>query len=214
MSLISIVMPAFNADKYIKQALDSMINQTYRDIQIVVINDGSTDHTAEILHQYQKIDSRIEILHIENQGCSVAMNHGVEYASGDYIARMDADDISVINRLEIQLAYIKSNALDLCGSAVDAFYKGAQIRWNYPLTENEIRTQLLFNSPFAHPTIMAKAEVLKKIHIVQGMLPQKIIHCGPNWLEGNIALLIAVKHCLNTGYIKIRFQQHCKIAST
>lgn len=162
MSLISIVMPAFNADKYIKQALDSMINQTYRDLQIVVIDDGSTDHTAEILHQYQRIDSRIEILHIENQGCSVAMNRGVEYASGDYIARMDADDISVTNRLEIQLAYIKRNALDLCGSAVDAFYKGMQKRWSYPLTENEIRTQLLFNSPFAHPTIIAKAEVLKK----------------------------------------------------
>ena len=159
MSLISVVMPVFNADQYIKHALDSMINQTYRNLQIVVVDEGSTDHTAEIVHQYQKIDSRIEILHL-NSG-SGAMSQGVEYASGDYLAHMDAADISVIHRLEIQLAFIKRNALDLCGSAVSTFYKGVQLRRDYPQTENAIRTQMLFSSPFASSSVMAKAAVLK-----------------------------------------------------
>ncbi|MGL4602852.1 MAG: glycosyltransferase family 2 protein [Iodobacter sp.] len=159
MSFISVVMPVFNADKYIKYALDSMINQTYRNLQIVVVDEGSTDHTAEILHQYQKIDSRIEILHLSSgRG---AMSQGVEYAAGDYLAHMDAADISAIHRLEIQLAFIKRNALDLCGSAVSTFYKGVQLRRDYPQTENGIRTQMLFSSPFASSSVMAKSGVLK-----------------------------------------------------
>lgn len=159
MSLISVVMPVLNAEKYIRHALDSIINQTYRNIQIVVVDEGSTDQTADILYQYQKIDSRIEVLHLDSG--SGTLSQGVKYASGDYLAHMDAADISSIHRLEIQLEFIKRNALDLCGSAVNTFYKGVQLRRDYPQTENAIRTQILFSSPFASSSVMAKAAVLK-----------------------------------------------------
>jgi len=89
---ISIVIPAYNAEKYLSQCLDSIINQTLKDIEIICVNDGSTDRTGAILDRYKLMDDRIIVIHRENGGLSVARNTGIEAANGEYLGFVDSDD--------------------------------------------------------------------------------------------------------------------------
>src|SRR5580765_3960525 len=99
--LVSVVMPCYNAEKYFVEAIESIINQTYKNLEIVLINDGSIDGTSELLNEYAKKDSRIKIIFNQvNLGLIGSLNIGVAAATGEYIARMDADDISVLDRIE------------------------------------------------------------------------------------------------------------------
>src|SRR4051812_19701656 len=99
--LVSVIMPCYNTEKYFVEAIESIINQTYKNLEIVLINDGSTDSTTELLNQYSEKDKRIKIiLNPVNLGLIASLNKGVAAATGDYIARMDADDISVLDRVE------------------------------------------------------------------------------------------------------------------
>jgi len=92
MSKVSIIIPIYNVEKYLSRCLDSVINQTHKDIEILCVNDGSTDSSEKILGQYQKLDSRIKIINQENGGLSVARNTGLDYVTGDYILFVDSDD--------------------------------------------------------------------------------------------------------------------------
>lgn len=106
MPKISVVMPAYNAEKYIGKSIDSILNQTYGDFEFIIINDGSKDSTKEIILSYS--DNRIVYLENEiNSGIVVTLNKGLEYATGEYIARMDADDIAVAERLEKQIEFME-----------------------------------------------------------------------------------------------------------
>src|SRR5690554_4168647 len=99
--LISVIMPCYKADQFLPIALDSIINQTYTNLEILCINDGSTDKTADILEEYAKKDKRIRVVHNEaNLELIVTLNKGIALAKGDYIARMDADDVSHLERIE------------------------------------------------------------------------------------------------------------------
>lgn len=158
---VSVVLPAYNAAEYIKSAVVSIFNQTYKDIELIVINDGSTDETLEILLGLQKLDSRLLIISRENRGLVRSLNEGIAAARGAWIARMDADDISKPNRIQKQITYAEEQKLDLCGAYVRTFgFCKPNIR-KYPVTPAEANLQLAFNTCFAHPTIFARAEVLK-----------------------------------------------------
>ncbi len=89
---ISIIIPCYNVEKYLRQCLDSVIDQTLQDIEIICINDGSTDSTLQILEEYAQLDGRIKVISQENQGQSVARNKGLEIATGEFIAFIDSDD--------------------------------------------------------------------------------------------------------------------------
>src|SRR6266550_5112154 len=104
---ISVVMPAYNAGAYIDEAISSILKQTFHDFEFIIINDGSSDDTASILKRYEESDGRIRVFHQENQGMIAALNCGCRLARGEYIARMDADDVSYAHRLEKQLEYIE-----------------------------------------------------------------------------------------------------------
>ena len=100
-SLVSIILPCFNASKYIDVALKSILNQNYKNIEVIVIDDGSTDNTLTILEQYSKVDSRIKLFeNSKNKGLIYTLNKAILLANGEYIARMDADDISMLDRIE------------------------------------------------------------------------------------------------------------------
>lgn len=118
MPKVSVVMPAFNAEKYIREAVDSILNQTFTDFEFIIINDGSTDHTKEIILEYD--DPRIVLLENEkNSGIVVTLNKGIQFARGEYIARMDSDDISLCNRIERQVLFLDSHAhIGLIGSVL------------------------------------------------------------------------------------------------
>src|SRR5678816_4165512 len=103
---VSIVMPVYNAAAYLAEAVDSILAQTFRDFQFVIVNDGSTDRSTAILERYAHRDQRIKLISRPNTGIVGALNDGLAEATGDYIARMDADDVSTPNRLAVQVDYL------------------------------------------------------------------------------------------------------------
>src|SRR5437867_4937360 len=106
---VSVVMPAYNAAAYLDESIGSILSQTFRDFEFIIVNDGSSDDTNSILDRYQKSHKRIRVYHQENQGMIAARNRGCRVAWGQYIARMDADDVSFPNRLERQMEYIEKH---------------------------------------------------------------------------------------------------------
>lgn len=108
--MISIIMGLYNAEDTISEAIDSIINQTFKEWELIICNDGSTDNGAMTVEQYVYKDSRIKLIHNEkNMGLNYTLNHCLEYASGEYIARMDADDISLPTRLEKEFMFLETN---------------------------------------------------------------------------------------------------------
>jgi glycosyltransferase involved in cell wall biosynthesis len=105
--LISVVMPVYNAAQYLREAIDSILNQTFRDFEFIIINDGSTDRSLEIIQSYN--DDRIRLINQKNTGLAKALNNGIAIAKSDFIARMDADDISIPERLTSQFSFLESN---------------------------------------------------------------------------------------------------------
>ena len=103
-------MPVYNGEKYLAEAIDSILAQTYADFELLIVDDGSTDCSAEIIRSYEPRDSRISFKQLErNSGQGPALNAGLEMASGEYITNMDCDDISFPQRLEKQAAFLQSH---------------------------------------------------------------------------------------------------------
>lgn len=161
---ISVVMPVYNAGQFLNQAIDSILTQTYTDFEFIIINDGSTDETESIIQSYA--DKRIKyVSNSINLGIVETLNKGVDLAQGRYLARMDADDISLPERFEKQFRLMEDNPqVAVCGS--QAFIINASgIKTEqppFPLSDKRIKTQLLFYNTFIHPTTFFKTEVIKK----------------------------------------------------
>ncbi len=154
---LTVLMSVYNGELYIKEAVESILNQTFRDFEFVIIDDGSTDNTFNIISQYS--DKRLVILsNPKNMGLSYSLNRGIEFSNAKYIARMDADDIANADRLKIQYEHMKNHNIDICGSWFETFGDGGSIVYKLPVTEDEIRSYILFDSPLAHPTVMFKRE--------------------------------------------------------
>ena len=114
LELVSIVIAAYNAEQYIAETIESCINQTYKNIEIIIVNDGSIDRTPEIIEEYAKKDARIKVIHQENKGEGATRNVGNEAARGSLVAVMDADDIMLPNRIEEEVNYMMQHPeLDL-----------------------------------------------------------------------------------------------------
>jgi len=159
---ISVVMSTYNDEAYIGEAIQSILSQSHHDFELIIIDDGSSDKTLDIIKKYAEIDSRIRAITRENQGLSKSLNEGYRLARGNWIARMDADDISHPNRLEKQLALIQSRSADVCGTWIELF--GAQQRTKRYFTEdNLIKTELLFGSPIGHATVLMRASLAKSL---------------------------------------------------
>ena len=105
---VSIIVPVYNVASYLSKCLDSCINQTLYDIEIICVDDGSTDNSGELLDEYKAVDSRIQVIHKENGGLSSARNYGLDHANGDYIAFVDADDWIEENTFERLTSFPKS----------------------------------------------------------------------------------------------------------
>ncbi len=154
--MISVVMPVHNGEKYLQEAIDSILNQTFTDFEFIILNDGSTDKTEEIILSYD--DPRIVyVKNEENLQIVKTLNKGIALAKGKYIARMDADDISMPERLEKQVRYMEEHLeVDVCGSFLDTMGEGVKRYWNYPYTPASIKIALMFYSPLAHPSVIVR----------------------------------------------------------
>ncbi|WP_406696201.1 glycosyltransferase [Singulisphaera sp. Ch08] len=157
---ISVVMPVYNAEPYVAEAVESILTQTFDNFEFIIIDDGSTDRSIHLLRHYATRDSRIRVIGRPNTGIVGALNDGLAVASGEFIARMDADDISLPSRFAIQLDYLKNHPECLAvGCMVLSIDKdGASLdTWNFPLDHEEIdKRQLEGHQEIAHPALMAR----------------------------------------------------------
>lgn len=113
-SLVSVIVPIYNVEQYLSACLDSVLNQTLRDIEVICVNDGSTDDSASIVREYMQCDARFRLFEQENKGLSAARNAGLRLAKGQYIQFLDADDILLPAKLEMQVAAIEECQADVC----------------------------------------------------------------------------------------------------
>jgi glycosyltransferase involved in cell wall biosynthesis len=157
---ITVLMPAYNAEKYIGQAIDSVLRQTFTDFELVIVNDGSTDSTQKVIHSFK--DARIVLINQPNMGVAAALNTGLKHSRAPFIARFDADDICYPERLEKQIRFLKENPeYILVGSDADYILENDDFLFHFQCiahSHDEIMEKLYFYCPFVHPTVMYKKE--------------------------------------------------------
>lgn len=163
---ISVVMAVFNGERYLRETLDSIIAQTFRSFEVVVINDASTDTTPIILDGYAKKDSRIKVFtNEENLRLAKSLNRGIALAEGKYILRMDADDICLKDRFEKQYEYMESHKntdVSFCKFFTKREDEIIPCGIGRKCDAESIKAMLLFFCPILHPGVIAKSEVLKQ----------------------------------------------------
>ena len=166
MAEISVILPVYNAENYLKDAIDSILNQTYQNFELIIVNDGSTDSSEEIINSYKS--NKIKYIeNKENLGLIKSLNFGLDKAKGKYIVRMDADDISLPSRLKVQYNYMEENPdVVACGTYIQHFGENLKIR-KYPLTDEDVRLFFVFRSPIAHPSAIMQAVFFKGDNAVQ-----------------------------------------------
>ena len=159
---ISVTMPVFNAEKYLAESIESILNQSFRDFEFLIIDDSSTDHSLDIINRYRDTDNRIKVLQNKYaKGIVGASNTGLEASQGKYIARMDADDVSLPDRFEKQHRFMESHPeVGICGTWANAFGQKTGLM-KLPETDAEIRTALLFCCCMIHPTVMMRRDFLR-----------------------------------------------------
>ena len=135
--MISVIVPVFNVEPYIHQCLDSILNQTYRDLEILLIDDGSSDRCGEICDEYERQDNRVRVFHTTNNGVSAARNLGLQESNGEYIGFVDSDDWIELNMYKILLESLEESGADIsiCG-----------VYWNNKeCTSNDKQNQIIYN---------------------------------------------------------------------
>lgn len=159
--LVSVVMPVYNGALYLKEAVDSILSQTHANLELIIVNDGSTDNSEQIIRSYT--DERIVYLKNEvNSRICVTLNRGLDIAKGKYIARMDCDDISVPERLQKQVEYMELHpSIGIVGSDIIVFGENMENRlFLFEHDKNICKAGLLFATCFAHPAVMIRKSLL------------------------------------------------------
>ncbi|MDD4000869.1 MAG: glycosyltransferase [Bacilli bacterium] len=161
---VSIIMPVYNAAKYLDETIKSILNQTYNDFEFLIIDDGSTDNSLEILYSYN--DPRIKILKNEkNIGYVKTLNKLIDLSKGEYIARQDNDDISLPDRIEKQVLFLNMNKdVGVCGTNAFVFGKKTKMT-RMPITDDEIKAYMILYNPMLHPTIMYRKSIFEVLNI-------------------------------------------------
>ncbi|GAA4456201.1 hypothetical protein GCM10023189_25040 [Nibrella saemangeumensis] len=164
--LVSVIMPVYNGERYLAQSIESVLSQSYTNLELIIVNNGSTDGTANILDQFLKRDNRVRVIfHPEPLGHAgeAASNLASRQAKGKYIAKLDADDIALPQRLEKQVSFLEANpSIFLVGSyleLIDSNGKKLGIR-SYPLSNKAIYQEFYLRLPLANPAIMYRNGVI------------------------------------------------------
>ena len=194
--LISVIVPIYNVENYLKECIESIISQTYTNIELILVDDGSTDKSGEICDKYAEKDKRIEVIHKKNAGVSAARNTGLESASGEYIAFVDSDDYIDKTMLEVLANLLEMNEADVAMCAFE--------RFSVPKTEKgnmEIKTfdrdelieffvkrlgeYYIVNSVWGR---LYKAEVIKELRFKEGRINEDILYTAQVLLTVNKAV--------------------------
>ncbi len=156
--LVSVIIPVHNVEKYIGTCLQSMICQTYSDMEFWIVDDACTDNTMNTIAQFQ--DPRIQILHNQtNLGLAASINKAIRQSNGKYIARMDGDDISQPTRIEKQVQFLEQHSdVSIVGTAMQSFGHSNYLH-NFPDAHDACKARLLFNVCFGHPTVLIRKSI-------------------------------------------------------
>lgn len=166
-NLVSVILPVYNCERFIGLAIESILNQTYSNIELIVVDDGSTDNSLKIINSYS-YDPRLVVVSRENKGLVYSLNEAIGVASGKYIARMDADDISLPDRVEKQVDFlVKNQDVAIVGSRTILIDEdGIEIgKCKRPLSNSSVRSYFYYGSPLAHPSITYNLNILSKDEI-------------------------------------------------
>ena len=160
--LVSVIMPCFNCEKTVAASIESILNQTYQNIEILIIDDGSKDNTYKILKKFQSKHKNIRLFkNQDNLGLTKSLNILIEESKGEYIARQDSDDISVIDRISLQYEFMEQKELDFCSSRATILYSGKKI----PRSSHYLPKKIVmkFKNPFIHGTLFIKKSILLNV---------------------------------------------------
>lgn len=156
-------MPVHNGEKYIVDAVRSVLQQTFREFEFIIVNDGSLDSTADILESFRREDNRVAVYHQEKLGFTEALNRACGVAKGKYIARMDADDISLPQRFNRQVEFLEANPkYSVCGTWIKTLGSVNDHIIQYPTSSEYIKCRLLFDCVLAHPSVMMARDLFEK----------------------------------------------------
>lgn len=212
-NIVSIIVPVYKVENYLKRCVDSLINQSYKHIEIILVDDGSPDRCGEICDQYSLMDSRVRVIHKKNGGLSDARNYGIDIAKGDYILFVDSDDFIELDAIERLVTYAKEENLDIvCGDT----YRVTEERNNTSMTKtllfggttnNKVITgeEYLVDSinkkrySVAVWTRMYSTELIKNNHIY---FKKGILHEDEQWTP---RVLLAAK---KVGYLSFPFYNY------
>lgn len=161
--LVSVIIPCYNAGRYVEEAVESILNQTYKRLEIIAIDDGSTDDTKDILRRLQHKDNRLNIIENgQNLKLVNTLNKGLYFSNGDFVARMDADDIALPSRIEKQVEFLYANPdVGLLGTFIEEFGEDTPHSiLKQPTTHQAIYSRLFVSSPFFHPSVMMRKKIL------------------------------------------------------
>ena len=179
-SLVSIVIPVYNVEKYLRQCLDSAINQTYKNLEIFLVDDGSTDRSGQICDEYKKIDDRIIVIHKENGGLSSARNAALDLLKGKYIYFLDSDDFAALDMIETRVKFMEDYNVDIVMGTDYSFYGEIENSTKHILFDNkpEVFTRIeaiklmFLNKKLYHDAAgpLYKSVLFKEIRFPIGML--------------------------------------------
>ena len=159
---VTVLMPVYNGGKYIREAIKSILSQSFTDFEFLIIDDGSTDNSVGIVQSFS--DNRIRLIKNNcNIGIAESLNKGIESSKGEYIVRMDADDISFPDRIKKQVAFMDANPeVGVSGTWIKTISSVNECTW-FTLSEPDlVRCHLLFGCPLAHPTVILRTILLKE----------------------------------------------------
>ena len=193
MPLLTVLMPVYNAEKFLKDSIGSILKQTYSDFELLILDDGSTDNSLKIIKAYAKEDKRIKILvNKTNQGEAKCRNRLLKNSKTEFIAWMDSDDISLEDRLQTQMDFLKQNPkIDAVGVQYSAFGSSGNLPANFTsrcsLSDIEIKTNFIFGYDFFFPSSLMRIKKIKLHHLFfdinyklsTGVDQQYIIDCFP-----------------------------------
>jgi glycosyltransferase involved in cell wall biosynthesis len=199
--LVSILIPAYNAEKYIAEAIDSVLSQDYQNKEIIVINDGSTDCTLKILEQYKGV---IKVISKKNEGVAAARNTGLAAANGDYIAWLDADDYYCAGKIPAQVKYLDEHPdAKIVFTKYENFFEGE------PSADVLIRIKLEKNNRYCQPTSMFRRELTAKVgnHDISYTIGEDI-----DWIfRAKIMYNVNLDHYIDIPYYRRRFHTNNSI---
>lgn len=160
MPLVSLVMSVYNGEKFLRESVESILSQTFKDFEFIIINDGSKDQTKIILNEYESLDTRIILVNQKNEGLTKSLARGCKLAKGEYIARQDVDDISMPKRIERQVDFLLAHQNTvLVGTWYETHNNTTGVVLHTPINNDiKLRKNLYNHNPFCHSSVMFRKD--------------------------------------------------------